>query len=78
MDYFQLSVKEKTEKFMFTVIGKKREKNKKGKNNNSGSNYNDTKTGCNDYKSIIEVLFWLCISLAQHQIANILSEKIAK
>ena len=57
MDYFQLSVKEKTGKFMFTVIGKKREKNKKGKNNNSGSNYNDTKTGCNDYKSIIEVLF---------------------
>ena len=57
MDYFQLSVKEKTGKFMFTVIGKKREKNKKGKNNNSGSNYNDTKTGCNDNKSIIEVLF---------------------
>ena len=78
MDYFQLSVKEKTRKFMFTVIGKKREKNKKGKNNNSGSNYNDTKTGCNDYKSIIEVLFLLCISLAQHQIANILSDKIIR
>ena len=49
---------------MFTVIGKKSEKNKKGKNNNNGSNYNDTKTGFNYYKSIIQVLFWLCISLA--------------
>ena len=31
MDYFQVSVKEKTRKFMFTVIGQKRKKMRKAR-----------------------------------------------
>lgn len=71
MDYLQFSVVEKTDKFMFTASGLKRKNN----NNNSGSDYNDTKYGCIDYKSIIQGSFWLNISLAQHQMANILFGK---
>ena len=77
MDYFQLSVKEKTRMFMFTASELKRKKNKKGNNNNSGSDYNDTQNGCNGYISIIQD-FYDCISLAQYQMANVSSDKIAK
>ena len=66
MDYFQLGIKEKTRMFMFTASELKRKKNKKGNNNNSGSDYNDTRNGCNGYKSIIQdfydfVSHWLSI-----------------
>ena len=77
MDYFQSSAVEKTSKFVYTASGLKKKQNKTGNNNNnnSGNDYNDTKNGCNDYKSIIQDSFWLCISLAQPQMANILFDK---
>ena len=84
MEYFQLSVKEKTRMFMFTANELKRKKNKKGNNHNSDcSDYNDTQNGCNGYKSIIQdfydfVSHWLSIKWQMYRLTRSLRKEQRK
>ena len=84
MEYFQLSVKEKTRMFMFTASELKRKKNKKGNNHNSDcSDYNDTQNGCNGYKSIIQdfydfVSHWLSIKWQMYRLTRSLRKEQRK
>ena len=65
---------------MFTASELKRKKNKKGNNNKSSSDYNDTQNGCNGYKSIIQdfydfVSHWLSIKWQMYRLTRSLRTK---